>query len=194
MSITGEGVGTGEITEANFGEVLLYAYAGSMRQHAENKARASKFRSYAEQLEDRALATQQGIPLPEEGLPPEGHIIRLTEPISRAAAFRLIADRVEHEGGDTFATYGHDQYQNSHRVVGRTATITQIEERVDRNPPYRLQGKKSMTGRVIELSLGPTDSRITLGAKHLLDNDWMAGPLVDPEDFQANFTIQFHPR
>lgn len=192
MSLVGEGTAEERVTIDNLGEVLLFAYADFMRQHAEDQSKASLLLTYAEQLDERAVLDLQNFPLPEEALLSPEQLDRITGPVSQAVALRALADRVRSRNRDVFAIYNYHDYERSKLVVGRTATVKLIEERADRAAIVGWRDRTSLTGKVDEMFLGATQSHILFPPKHMLSDYYKAQPLVDPDDFTANFTIQFH--
>ncbi len=189
MSLICEGVGTGEITADNFGEVLLFAYAGYLRLHTNDQSRSKLLQTYADQLDEKAVADQQGLLLPETGPPSDELLLPITEVMSQAVALRALADRVRARSGVMFDN--NDHYR---AVANKLATLTHIDGR----PGYIAKGvgwpryPQEATGQIGSMYLGSSHSEIVLEAGGIFDTTWRASPLIDRRDFCANFTIQFH--
>lgn len=189
MSVTGESPQpVEELTTANFGEVLLFGYAGYMRQCAEDNQVAEQLEVAARHLEGQALESLDGIPatqrVPEELVKQQS----IVGPATGAVGLHNLAARARHRHGSQFIdvrlAYSH--------LAGREVTVTRLEGRyghMQRNARV-YDTRESVTGEVSKLHLGMNSELELYGS--FFRKPWKIRDLVDPNDLQANVRLDFH--
>lgn len=175
MTAPGEVLANPEITTANFGEVLLFAYAGFMRQIGQDQEIAANLRMRAVAAEETLFGAMA------DGMQ-EGQGLEVLDLATRSLGLRELAKIAENlHGGD----YKHFPNCWDRDVRNKKVTVTPLE---GRNRPET----EEFTGFIWDINLRPGYSRLTVAKRLLLGNTRHFRELVDPVDFQANVKLQFH--